>query len=428
MKISSIVLLITLLVFLFLFSCKKDSIAKELHLAESLMQTSPDSTLLLLESIPSPEKMNKKDYALYCLLLTEARDKNYYQFTSDSVIWVAAEYYEATEDKRRLSKAYYYVGRVHQEPARFYQHTGECDSALFYLNQSVQSKNLYTKAASYYRLYQIVKEKQDYKQALNYNSYRESITQLTEREEGLRIQNLYNFQKLTAEKEELIKQHDRKQHLVSMLLFVSLFTILLLIVLFLYQKQRRRSDLLIQEKLLRLKEEQYRKSQEQIKENTLQIESLKNRLKEYLTPLDQTDVALIEKQVNILEYENQNVVSFVENKKNQYERIISSPAYTCLKNAGFGELPEKEIWNEFKQIIDQTYGNIEIKLRVYYPKISEQELKICYLINAKFSVTEIAALLGRTKSAITKCRKRLYEKIHNTTGSGEDLDRFIEHL
>jgi len=79
------------------------------------MQLHTDSALKALESIPSPQKMNKTHYAEYCLLLTEAQDKMYYSFTSDSVILVATNYYETKNDKQKLPKAYYYMGRVHQE-------------------------------------------------------------------------------------------------------------------------------------------------------------------------------------------------------------------------------------------------------------------------------------------------------------------------
>ncbi|MDR1202816.1 MAG: hypothetical protein LBL58_14475, partial [Tannerellaceae bacterium] len=288
------------------FGCTNGTVREELAWVENLMESRPDSVLALLDSIPSPEKMSKAHYAEYCLLLTEARDKNYYTFMSDSLIRVAVVYYEGVKDARKLSKAYYYMGRVHQELqeipyaleyyrkaeraagvhvddtklasriynsmgsiytqlhlyadamvayekaehylyackdsvgvpfvwrniariyrvteqsdsavfyyrqaitlservhnqkallsslteitglyidtgeyseaeiclseismllsdisasdqlkliyGRFYQHTGKGDSALFYLNQSLQSKDIYTKAASYYRLYQI---------------------------------------------------------------------------------------------------------------------------------------------------------------------------------------------------------------------------------------------------------------------------------
>ena len=53
---------------------------------ETLMGSRPDSSLILLESIPSPEKLSEEDYATWCLLMTQARDKNYVEHMSNSVI------------------------------------------------------------------------------------------------------------------------------------------------------------------------------------------------------------------------------------------------------------------------------------------------------------------------------------------------------
>lgn len=96
-----------------LFSCDQEVSRKELKEAESLMLSHPDSALHMLESIPSPEKMSRVDYAAYCLLLTEAQDKTYYTFTSDSVIRVAAEYFLDKGDNHVKARVYYIWGRVH---------------------------------------------------------------------------------------------------------------------------------------------------------------------------------------------------------------------------------------------------------------------------------------------------------------------------
>ncbi|MDD4514267.1 hypothetical protein [Massilibacteroides sp.] len=96
----------------FLFSCNQHTTIEEFTRAEQLMLSHPDSALILLESIPSPEKMSRADYAAYCLLLTEAQDKNYYTFTTDSVIRVAAEYFLDKGDNHVKARVYYIWGRL----------------------------------------------------------------------------------------------------------------------------------------------------------------------------------------------------------------------------------------------------------------------------------------------------------------------------
>lgn len=83
--------------------------------AEQFMDERPDNALLLLEDSIDAKRLSGKDYADWCLLLTQARDKNYIEHTSDSLIRVALDYYEGRNDPDRLMLTYYYMGRVSQD-------------------------------------------------------------------------------------------------------------------------------------------------------------------------------------------------------------------------------------------------------------------------------------------------------------------------
>lgn len=79
------------------------------------METASDSSLAILDNITSPEKLPEKEYAAYCLLLTQALDKNYYIHDSDSLIMIATNYYEKHNDLQPLALSYYYAGRVYSD-------------------------------------------------------------------------------------------------------------------------------------------------------------------------------------------------------------------------------------------------------------------------------------------------------------------------
>lgn len=98
-------------------ACRRGShaVSSILLLADSLMQSHPDSSLQLLEAIPAPQKMGKTDRAWYALLLTLAKYKNYVSLENDSLIQVAVDYFEKNSDRERLAKSYFYSGCVHRE-------------------------------------------------------------------------------------------------------------------------------------------------------------------------------------------------------------------------------------------------------------------------------------------------------------------------
>lgn len=98
-----------------LSSCSSSVKSPLLLSADSLMEIYPDSALSIWESISSPQKLPRADRALYALLLTQARHKNYIALGDDSLIKTAVEYYGDKKKSVRAAKAHYYWGATYLE-------------------------------------------------------------------------------------------------------------------------------------------------------------------------------------------------------------------------------------------------------------------------------------------------------------------------
>lgn len=79
------------------------------------MEEYPDSALSVLESISFPQELPRADRALYALLLTQARYKNYITLEDDSLIKTAVEYYGDRKKSVRAAKAHYYWGATYRD-------------------------------------------------------------------------------------------------------------------------------------------------------------------------------------------------------------------------------------------------------------------------------------------------------------------------
>ena len=113
--IKGIIISIILLALLYQ-ACKRHDESKQILLqAELLMKENPDSSLWLLENVVTTSRLSKEQYAEWCLLVTQARDKNYIHPTSDSIISIASEYYTKSNNPDRQMLSYYYMGRVNQD-------------------------------------------------------------------------------------------------------------------------------------------------------------------------------------------------------------------------------------------------------------------------------------------------------------------------
>lgn len=97
------------------FGCSQRKAAPlpELERAEAVMFDRPDSALRILESMPMPA--DEEQHALWCLLVTQAKYKQYLPIPSDSLIRIAYDYYKPTDDARRKAMAALYMGGVNYD-------------------------------------------------------------------------------------------------------------------------------------------------------------------------------------------------------------------------------------------------------------------------------------------------------------------------
>ena len=187
-----------------LSSCSSSVKSPLLLSADSLMEIYPDSALSILESISSPQKLPCADRALYALLLTQARHKNYIALGDDSLIKTAVEYYGDKKKSVRAAKAHYYWGATYGEKgytsfavdayraayqilkgksgqiypmrgiARMFLLQNRKDSALFYYQQALDcalaDKDSSLIGALYHDFAMVYNEKKDYILANQYVS------------------------------------------------------------------------------------------------------------------------------------------------------------------------------------------------------------------------------------------------------------------
>ena len=105
-----------------LFSClllsagcrksKEEALPSGLTHAEAIIWDEPERALALLDTLTvSPD--DDYPYATWCLLYTQAQNRNEIKYTSDSLIRVAVHYFEPRDDIHRKAMTWFYAGRVY---------------------------------------------------------------------------------------------------------------------------------------------------------------------------------------------------------------------------------------------------------------------------------------------------------------------------
>ena len=96
-------------------SCDRDHAVDSIfNKAESVMNVSPDSALIILRGIDKSFLKSKAEEARYALLMSQALDKNYIDTTDFNVLQPAIDYYLKKGSADEKLKTYYYQGRIYQ--------------------------------------------------------------------------------------------------------------------------------------------------------------------------------------------------------------------------------------------------------------------------------------------------------------------------
>jgi len=146
-------------------------------------------------------------------------------------------------------------------------------------------------------------------------------------------------------------------------------------------------------------------------------------------------IVFISKELNhtrakLKEKENARVINLSKEDLREIN-FIQTEIYLKLKEISSdekGKMMTQEDWITLELELNTIYNNFAVRLKSCCEQISETELRICYLLKAGFSVTSIAKIIGRTKSAVSMSRKRLLEKINRCDCPAVDLDDFISTI
>lgn len=105
-------IIMALTVLLALPSCLNRKAAEAMSLAETVMESAPDSALSVLESIDTLSLGSKAQRARFSLLYSMALDKNYIDTADTRLIMPAVSYYSRHGSPDDRMKSLYYLGRV----------------------------------------------------------------------------------------------------------------------------------------------------------------------------------------------------------------------------------------------------------------------------------------------------------------------------
>lgn len=327
---------------------------------------------------------------------------------------------------------------------RSYLNLHELDSAYIYLNKALKTDNVYTRRSVYNSLYKLSCYP-EYQKLMRESCdslllYQDSVSKINKVKEVIAYKEKYEYQKLVNENQRL--ELEKAKVVYWLMLFVIL--VLFLVALFIYIHLRR-------QKALRRKEEELNKlvlslhenealikrntnyiaaleaeiaqssdTAEQLEEqqklvSTLQDENrrlqtengkLKNRIEHQdVSSYDSTEIKRITEELYAVKQQKEHLSAWLVEEHPYLSALHSRPVY--LKDEDLKQL---------RQLTDVIYAEFCRRLHTDVPALSDNEITLCCLIKLRFTVSEIAVLLGISASSVSTGKFRVKNKIYTTLG------------
>lgn len=378
----------------------------------------------------SAEISYRKAYALMkekisltkaCSIGDEMASFYYNQGKTDSAEIIAKQ----VQAHHPSSLSHLVLGKVYYQRQMF-------DSASVYLQKVISGNGIYNKSTAFSILAAISEKQKKYPEAYLYASLcinaLDSLSRITKTEEVNKIHSLYNYNLSEQENQRLQSKTERQKLLLFQLLFVLCLFIGIAIYLFYLLRERRRTYTAREQHLQQIFAEQEAQSTQRIMENEQQIILLTEQLQSTKQENDTFKRSVLEAQTRTLGATNDQIRAIQNEQEARLLTFHHSDIYVYFHQATKSSDLKDTDWEQLREAINAAYPDFLHRLYALYPKLSQQELYICYLIKINLKRTIMAELLNRSVSAITNSLSRLYQKIHGEKGSAQQMEEIIQKL
>ena len=346
-----------------------------------------------------------------------------------------------------------------------YYYLNEHDSAYIYLQKSLKTNSVYTKALIYELLYKISDSPKYRKYLKTYCDsllfYNDSIIALDKGKEIIAYKEKYDHQKLITEQQRLKLEKADAQRM--MFIITICLIVVIAVVAYLYQKRLVRKETTIRKQSEQLQDYmlQLHEYETQFMQNNRYMEELKEQLSgqemnseelhEYREQIDslQVENSRLSEKINSLQHHINDYSSKLDKARReadkfrnlseenlylkQRERVLTD--YLVDNDRLVKELREKcrvleaGEWETLEQMCESTYSNFVSRLQGVCPTLTKQELHLCMLIKLRFNNAQMSEIFGVNTTSISQKKFRLKKHLSDTLQDGlpdeTTLDRWV---
>lgn len=271
-----------------------------------------------------------------------------------------------------------------------YLHYGQdhIDSAIYYFQKILGRYKWQGEVESLKILAELEEQRGDTKASLEYyrllDEAKDSMRAQQKQAETRQVEARYNYERIKAERDRLEQRNKEQQRFIILLMVIVGIVGSAAWMAWHTLRQRRRAN----------------KARWQLVEKEKELEQTRQQADE---PQRQREALLLELKGTAV-----------------YQRLKSP-------NPAMEKRVSEQEWQELATRLDDIYDHMSTRLRSL-AKLSDTELRICYLLKLGVPPTDMAEILFKSKAAVTMARQRMYRKLTGRSARAEQFDQLLEEL
>ncbi|MDR1200132.1 MAG: tetratricopeptide repeat protein [Tannerellaceae bacterium] len=313
---------------------------------------------------------------------------------------------------------------VYLNKGDIYRQAGQYDSACYYLFLSLASPNIYTRSSTNQSLSYLEEARGDYaagfKYMEKYLQLRDSINKAERSRDLKKMESLYNYNRI--EKERVFHAMRSRQKTIW------IYSLILCLIFtagggFLFYQRKKQTAKENHAKELLISKQKYERGQQSIEEKEEEIRRLKAAQEQEPDKHEKYRFAVQEQALRMkLTYDKQKRGL----QKDSYTEFEKSDL--CKLFLSCQETPKEEDWVKLDEWRELIYPDMKSFLRNMNPIISEEEIRMCFLLKIGTQGKRISDLFNVEVSAISKKKRRLCKLLTGEESGAKDLDVLLAEM
>ncbi len=331
---------------------------------------------------------------------------------AESIFKEAFEIRKEQGDNHGLCKSYFHLGTV-------YSAEGDLELAIENLILAITyceiANSMPGKAAALNQLSLSLAENgnfdEAYKRQVEYKVLSDSLFKLETQGKITQAEMQFEYEK---EKQALESQRSRKELIYVIIATILVFSVIILVVMYILQKTKAKNQQLAKEKA------EFERNAVELtnKELSLRKQNLEYDLELKNKELTTNVMYLLKKNELITEI-SERLIDLKKELKKDNQHIIQKIIFD-LRNA-----QDDDVWEEFEIRFNQVYNDFYERLHEKFPNLTPSEKKICAFLRLNMTTKEICALTRQSYNSLNVARARLRKKL-NLDNTDTNLVNFLE--